>query len=312
MAETTGTQNATPQASTEAKTDTTQAAGVPATGVPVPQADQATGNPVTDAAKEALRKFKLKVDGQEVEVDEEELKRGYAHQKAANKRFQEGVKAKKQAEEFIKMLKDDPLKVLSHPDIGHDVRRLAEEYLTAQLEEEMLDPKEKELRQLKKENETYKEKVEREKAEAQAKIQEQLKQKYAKEYSDKFVVALKETGLPPTKASVAKMATYVARAASIGYKIEPLEAAKLVKEDIQNEVGGEFFGENIDIEALIKVHGAEKVEKFLDKLRGFDTNRLKNPNSVLKTPTEQGEKSQRKDPVKRMTTQEWRKYNRGF
>jgi hypothetical protein len=37
--------------------------------------------------QKALAKFKVKVDGQEMEVDENELKRSYAHAKAAAKRL---------------------------------------------------------------------------------------------------------------------------------------------------------------------------------------------------------------------------------
>ncbi len=139
-----GTQTATPQADpnvTEQIQGTTQG--------------DSSGNAVKDAAAEAMRKHKVKVDGQEIEVDEEELKRGYAHQKAANKKLQEGLRAKKQAEDFVKLLKTDPLKVLKDPRIGHDVRKLAEEYLASQLEDELLDPREKELRTYKEKLKTY-------------------------------------------------------------------------------------------------------------------------------------------------------------
>src|SRR5690242_14369187 len=61
---------------------------------------------VKEAAAEAKRR--LKIDDQE--VDEDEVIKVYkdrkGHQRVANKELQEGLKAKKQAEEFISMMKD--------------------------------------------------------------------------------------------------------------------------------------------------------------------------------------------------------------
>lgn len=47
---------------------------------------------------EAPQKYKIPVDGQEVEVDLEELKRGYSHARAANKRMQEAAQIRKAEE----------------------------------------------------------------------------------------------------------------------------------------------------------------------------------------------------------------------
>lgn len=272
-------------------------------GTPAQQTD-GTGNAVKDAAAEAIRKHKLKVDGQEIEVDEEELKRGYAHQKAANKKLQAGLRAQREADNFIKLLKTDPIKALSDPRVGHDVRKLAEEYLASQLEDEMLDPKEKELREYRKKLETYEQKEKREKEEAEKRANDALKAKYAKEYSDQFVDALKKTGLPASKPMVAEMAKYIARAAKINMPMTADEAAKLVKEDMENHYRS-LYGE-ADPETLVKLIG----EQGLQKVRGYDTSRLKDPAANLKTPETQGERQKRAQDSKRMTPQEWRAYNR--
>lgn len=260
------------------------------------------------AAQEAMRKFKLKVDGQEVEVDEEELKKGYTHQKAATKRFQEGVKAKKMADDFMKAMKNPDTLVDSLFKLGYEksqIRKLAESFLAGELEEELLDPKEKELRTYKSELENYKKK-EQEAKEAKEKADfEQLKAKYAEDYNKQFIEALKDSGLRQSKALVGEMAKYIARAAKIKYQMTPKEAAQLVKED-EEQRRNIRIGE-ADAETLIKILG----EDGLKKVREYDTSRLKDPNAGLKTPTEQGEISNRsRNQTKRFTPQEWREFNR--
>lgn len=292
--ENTGTPNATPQA-TENPAD-----GIPST----PQGSaHGQGNPAKEAAQEALRKFKLKVDGQEVEVDEEELKRGYTHQKAANKKLQEGLKAKRQAEEFITLMKDKGKLFDALKKLGHDPRKLSEEFLASQLEEEMLDPREKELRQARQKLKEYEEQEQRKKEDADKKLQEEMKRKFSEDYSKQFVEALKTSGLPPTKAMVAEMAKYIKRAADLKFELTAVEAAKLVKEDVERSYTN-LYGE-ADAETLIRLLG----ENGLKKIREFDTKRLKDPNAVLATPTEQ-EPVRRSDGIKRMTPQQWRAYNR--
>ena len=173
------------------------------------------------------------MDGEELEVDESELLRGYSHQKAANKILQQGAAARKQAEEFISMMRDPEKFYDTAKKLGHDPRKLAEEYLAKQLEDELLDPMDKELKEAKAKLKKIEDMEKAEKEAIEAKRNEVLKQKYAKDYSDQFVSALQETSLPPTKAMVAEMAKYVSRAAKIGFKMTAQEAAQLVKEDVQ-------------------------------------------------------------------------------
>ena len=86
-----------------------------------PEAPKSEG--LGDIAKEAAKKWKVKVDGSELEVDEQELLRGYSHQRAANKLLQEGRAAKKQAEEFLALMKDPEQVYEVVKRLGHDPRR---------------------------------------------------------------------------------------------------------------------------------------------------------------------------------------------
>lgn len=280
----------------------------PVKAAPRAQIEHKQADPLKEAAKEAMeaRKYKVKVDGQEMEVDEAELLRGYSHQKAANKILQQGAAARKQAEEFIAMMKDPEKFWEVAKKIGHDPRKQAEEYLARQLEDELLDPRERELKETKLRLKQMEEMDRAQKEAMEAKRNEVLKQKYAKDYSDQFVAALQETGLPATKPMVAEMAKYVSRAAKIGFKMTPIEAAKLVDEDLRVSYGR--LAKESDGEVLIRLLG----EDAANKIRKYDTQRLKNPEQDLRTPTEQRDLRARARPSngKRMTAKEWREYNR--
>lgn len=279
----------------------------PIAGAP-PTKDKVTADTMSEAAQEAIRKYKVKIAGEEREVDEKELLRGYSHQQAANKILQEGKAAKKQAEEFIMMMKDPQKFYEVAQQLGHEPRTLAEKYLAAQLEDELLDPRDRKIKEYERK---LAETEARERAEQETKenqVREALKAKYAKDYSDQFVGALQESGLPPTKPMVAEMAKYIARSAKMGFEMTAQEAARLVKEDVQN-LHQRLVGE-ADGDSLIQLLG----ESVANKIRKYDMGKVKSPEAFLKTPHEQNPKRERKErnPSKRMTPQEWRKFNRGI
>lgn len=265
-------------------------------------------NPVkeaAEAAKEAIKRHKVKIEGKEVEVDEAELIRGYAHQKVASRTHHEGMQARKQAEEFVAMMKNPETFYETAKKLGHDPRKLAEEYLVRQLEDELMDPRDKELRDTKSKLKQIEEMESRQKEALEQQRNDVLKQKYAKDFSDQFVSALQETQLPATKPMVAEMAKYVSRAAKLGFEMTPLEAAKLVREDVEG-AHKRLIGD-ADGEVLIKLLG----DDLANKVRRYDTQRLKNPEQNLKTPTEQPEpRAKQKPHGRRMTSKEWRDYNR--
>lgn len=280
----------------------------PVKSTPRAAAQEKSVDPIKEAAQaatEAVRKYKVKVDGQELDVDEQELIRGYSHQRAANKILQQGAAARKQAEEFISMMKDPQKLWEVVKKVGHDPRKQAEEYLAKQLEDELLDPRERELKETKIRLKQMEDMDRAQKEAMESKRNEILKQKYAKDYSDQFVQALQQTGLPATKPMVAEMAKYVSRAAKIGFKMTPMEAAQLVDEDLR--VSYQKIAKESDGEVLIRLLG----EEAANKIRRYDTQRLKNPEQGLRTPMDQQERNRARPTTgKRMSAKEWREYNR--
>ena len=258
-----------------------------------------------EEAREAIRKYKVKVMGEEREVDEKELLRGYSHQQAANKQYQDAVKMKKEAEKLLARFGSIDGALEYFQEQGIDPYEQIERKLYDRIQEQMMDPRDIKLKEYEKkeaqraaQEKEYQEQIMKERQERQS-------QQLAKEYEEQFVEALKEYKLTD-KRSVGEMARYIYEAAQIGEKLTPAQAAKLVDEDIRNVA--KRVSTDVDVEKLIDLYG----EEFVNKVRKYDTDRLKNPNQMLKTPVEQPELGVRvkRQSGKRMTTREWRDFNR--
>lgn len=248
-----------------------------------------------------VKKYKVKVDGKDAEVTEDELIRGYAHMTAANKKFQEAAMTRKQAEEFIGMLKTNPLKVLKDPRLGHDARKLAEEFLVEEMQKELMTPEQKELYEAK---EKLRANEEKEKSETKQKEEAQLAEltaKYTEEYSKDIVSALKTSGLPQTEHTVKRMAYYMHQALLKGYELKAADVVSLVREDFKTE--SKSLLDQLDGATLLEFLGDNAAKKLAD----FNLAKLKSVGNKV-PPTGQGIKDGDDSPkAKKMTKAEWRK-----
>lgn len=245
----------------------------PATEVPVEGTEVA---PV-------VKKFKVKVDGQESEVEESELIAGYQTRKASAKHMEEAAAMRKQSEQFIAMLKKDPIKILSHPALGHDLRKLAEEYLGGVLEDELLDPTARELKQLKRQMQEAEEKTKAEKEDADGRIQEELRGRYTEHYNTAILKVLETSGLPKTSDTVKRMAYYLHQGLVHRMDLKPEDVVDLVREDYLITIK-DLLG-SAEAEKLVELLGADVVKK----VRKVEVEKIKNnPMDKVRTPEKQG------------------------
>lgn len=119
--------------------------------------------PPEEKKPDAPRKLKLKVDGVEEEHEEAEVIRRAQKASAADKRFAEASKAKKEAAEevgraraLLEMAMKDPIAFLKDPRLKVDAKATATKFLQEQIQAEIeaeqektLSPEAKELRALK-------------------------------------------------------------------------------------------------------------------------------------------------------------------
>lgn len=259
------------------------------------------------AAKETQsfkKKLKLKVDGEEIEDeidfnDEEGLKRKLQLSYAAKKRMEEAKAAKAKAFEIIKAFEEDPSNVFKK--LGPKGREAAERYLLEQIQEEMLDPKDKELRDLKK----FKEEIEKEretaKEAAKRKELEAQEAKYAEDFQKTIISALDKSGLPKSPESIKRMAQVMSKNLELGLELTPDELAHEVKNDLQGM-----------LKSLIKEASGDQLvamfgEDIANRIRKYDIQKLQEKQgSVFGKSNKQEVSIPRPKSNRPMTMDEWK------
>lgn len=194
-------------------------------------------------------KHKVKIEGQELEVDYDELLKGYQLNKVVTQRSQEAAAARKEAQQqidqlaqFLQSAKSDPqvaLGLLS--ELGHDVDKLAEEVLWKKIQFEKMSPAEKEAYHAKKEAARLKEELDKRDAKYRSE-QEIIMSSRAEEKIESAVMeAIKSVGEQPTPTMIRRSAEIMdAYVSAHGELPSPSFVAKRLKEWDDTEVAQRF------------------------------------------------------------------------
>lgn len=194
--------------------------------------------------QKALAKFKVKVDGQEVEVDENELKRSYAHAKAAAKRMEEAAELRKSYqrqiqiaegfEKWIDNVKNNPEALFGLAEqLGLDVDEIAMRRAAERLKYEYMDEDQRRAYDNERELRRYKD-MEQRQAELQRQQAEQAYIAKAREtVESEFVDFFTEQGVRPTPTMLARIAELKLGAAAAGRSLSMADAFKRVQAEHQ-------------------------------------------------------------------------------
>jgi len=264
---------ATPTTSSE--NDTTQTSQTPQSQTAQP--------PVVPTKK----KFKYKADDKEIEeeLDDNEIASRLSLAKAATKRMQEASLTKKQVENFIKELKENPLKVLNDDRVmgSKKFRELAESYLVEELKREQMTPEQRASLERDQELERYKaeEKLRREEEERSKATQ--LEQQYVAKFEKTIIDALEASKLPKTPGTVASMARLLQMSLKSGIEADTAQLVSMVKEERQGE-----------LKALINGMSAEDIlswfgDEISNKIRKHDLSKFQIKNPAPAKPTQKPE-----------------------
>jgi len=191
-------------------------------------------------AETVARMYKVMVDGQEMEVDENELRRGYAHNKAASKRMEEAAMSRKEAEQVLRIFKENPKEAFKL--LGRDARQFAEQVINDELQEAMLSPQERELREYKNKVQAYE--TERRNAQEQYE-REQMEadiNRHAETIQADIIGVLESAGLPKTERTVGRIIYYMQSALQAGYNVSPKDVVDQVKEDYRHDINSLLGG----------------------------------------------------------------------
>ena len=282
--------------------------------VPSEEVLQESGE-VAQATETPLREAKVEVNGQVMQINERQLKAlwglpenepitdkefktmvsSYKAQKTSDMATRKARDQEKLVSEIANMIQTDPWTLLQRA--GYDPRKLAEEYLTQAIEEDMLPENEKELRRVRQE----KEELERQyKEEMSRREQEQMQvaiQQAQQEISNQIIDALSESSLPKSPDVVKRIANYMLIAEQKGIAVNPKQVIPLVEEDFRN-LNASIL-KSLDPTKRISYIG----EDLLKQIRQDDLARLKTNQSQAS----QSAPKPRQSTNKKLTKEEWRR-----
>ncbi len=160
----------------------------------------AGGEPTETRTEAERRKYRLKVDGKDIEeelTDDQiavRLQKGHG----AERRMQEAAEHRKQLAAWVESFKKDPWAAAKDPFIGLDLEALAEEKLTAKyeryLEEQSMTEEQRTVRQRDEELKRVNEENARYKKRDEDAAQQAFNEKVFKQTESEFTEALKEYG----------------------------------------------------------------------------------------------------------------------
>ena len=256
------------------------------------------------AHEKKVEKFKLKVYGKEVEEeldlnDREAVTKKLQMAHAANEKMRESAEMKRAAEEFITMLKTDPRRVLTDPNIGVDLKKLAQEILEEEIANAQKSPEQLEKEKLQKELQSLKEKYEKEEQTRVAKERERLQKEHEVNIQNNIESALKTSDLPKTPYTVRKMAEMMMIALQNNVDLSPNDIVPLIRKQMQSDIK-ELFGAASDdvIEELV---GKDRLSSIRKKKVAAVKQAAQTANQVKQTSQAPKEES----PKPKKTIKDW-------
>lgn len=188
---------------------------------------------------------KVKIDGQEVELTEDELRKYASLGKSAYKRMEEAATVRKENEalkrdinKFFEVIKNDPLSILKDEALGLDVKKLAEMIMNEEIERAKKTPEQIRIEQLEKELAA---KVTREKEaeEARKKLEwEKLQNDAAASIERDIMEALDSKELPKSPYVMNRMVNMLYLAAQNNIDLSAKEVLPIVKKQIMDDFKG--------------------------------------------------------------------------
>lgn len=254
--------------------------------------------------KAVIKKYKLKVDNKEEDFEfdpsnEAELTKHLQLSRVAQKRMSEKANLEKGLVEFVKVLKSDPKKVLTHPDIGVDLKEFAKAIIAEQLAEEAKSPEQKEKEALLAQVQQMRDEKKRFETETKDKEFKMLQDTEEGRITGEIKSAISTVGLPYSERAIKHMADYMSIALKEGVSLTAQDVAPLVKQKMIQEY-----------KEMLMSSPDELLEEFIDK--DINARLQKRRMAKAKTPVPSasnvkatGDKPKEKQEVKSQTIRDF-------
>ena len=222
-------------------------------------------------AEQALRKkYNLKVNNKvkELELDlgnDAEVQKYLQKALAADEKFEEAASIKKGFANLIEQIKTNPLAILTHPDIGVDIKALATQVLAQEMEDMEKSPEQKRIEELErklKEKEELEKQIEEEKKQAEL---AKLEAEAVEELDVQITEALAKSELPKSPYVVKRIADTMYNAMRMGYTdVTVAQIMPYVEEQITGEIQALFDAapEQTSQKLLEKFVGKKNLDKY--------------------------------------------------
>lgn len=223
-------------------------------------------------------KHRVPGDGKEVEVDYDELLRGYGHMQAANRKFHQASELDRAAKDrqayaegIIKRI-DDPkgaLQMLTEKYGAKQARELFETYLIEQMEYEQLPESERRARELERKTKTLEEELEAEREEKKAARKADIEKRAHDDLNSEVAEALAKIGRRPTpRLAIRVVDEMILRGSVMKEKVPADKAVEFAREGIYADIA-EYLEDMTPEEAFKKLP-----KKFLQQLRQYEVNQV--------------------------------------
>lgn len=249
------------------------------------------------------RKYSPKVNGRQVELeldpnDDGEMVKYLQKALAADEKFQEAASLRKNVEMLVNELKANPRAVLSHPDLGIDLKKFAEDILNEEIKQMQKTPEQKQLEALQQQLET--EKKQREQLEEAKRTAEmsRLEEQAFKQFDDDITSALEKfPALPKSPYVVKRIADTMIEAINLGYKdVQVGDIMPVVEQQISGEIQKMF--ETMPEEIMEQIIGKNNLSR-LRKTRLAKMKKVDTPAQVKSTgKTSESQEKSKEKPVK--------------
>lgn len=239
------------------------------------------------------RRYKLKVDGAEEDVDEDTLIGLAQKGKSADKRFREASEMEKRNQAFIEAIRKDPDAVLEHmgPEAYErailravnskkpEVQKAAERAFQKLLDDANMPEDEKRRRDLDQREAKLRE-IEEQREKAEREAQETAAVEAARgEYMRVMPLALKAVALPVTDRTIARLAYFLDASMESEHPLTVEDAAQQVAAEYKGDVAGMLQG--LDGDAILALLG----DDALKKVRAADLKRVQSQPGRTPAPT---------------------------
>jgi len=270
--------------------------------------------PVNEASKESKAKQKLAraalenyvaeavIDGRKMDVSVKDLIDGFQLKQVSHRKLSEADRQLKQVEQIHQNWKSDPETFFRN--MGIDVDTFAQNRVAKIIEDMSMDPKDKEIKELKQKAEKYDQVEQTKKVEEEKKVSTARQFQLQKQISDQIAEVMGESWLPKYPELLSDALRIMWQGESRGQRLTPKQAVEILERE-----------KSAHYKHLLTSMPIDKLEKMFpehfETVRKYQVERARKagptPPPKLRGPGDQVPQQANKQP-KQMNDKEWRVY----